>query len=180
MAEAELTTIARPYARAAFTYALEKPDGLRHWSNMLGLLAEAINNPVMSDALDNPVLTTDDETALLTGLLGDDLSNEGRNFLSVLAEYGRLTLIPTIAHLYELFKANHEKTMEVEVTSAFEVSEGEKEVLGQALHKMLNREISISTSVDKSLIGGVIIRAEDTVIDDSVRGRLAKLSQVLG
>jgi len=78
-----------------------------------------------------------------------------------------------------LLKANHEKTMDVAVTSAFEVSDQQKTDLAAALQRMLQRDINIETEVDKSLIGGVVIRAEDTVIDDSVKGRLAKLSQVL-
>jgi F-type H+-transporting ATPase subunit delta len=112
-------------------------------------------------------------------LMGDDLNQDGQNFVGVLAEYGRLALLPTIAELFELLKANHEKTMDVAVTSAFEVSDQQKTDLAAALQRMLQRDINIETEVDKSLIGGVVIRAEDTVIDDSVKGRLAKLSQVL-
>jgi len=179
MAEAELTTIARPYARAAFSFALDKDSGLANWSRMLGLLAAAVAEPVVQDALDNPLLTTESETNLLFQLLGDDLNQDGRNFLGVLAEYNRLSLIPTISEMFELLKANHEKTMEVQVTSAFEVSESEQAALSGALHKMLQREISLETEVDKSLIGGVIVKTEDTVIDDSVKGRLDKLSHAL-
>jgi F-type H+-transporting ATPase subunit delta len=111
--------------------------------------------------------------------MGDDLNQDGQNFVSVLAEYGRLALLPTIAELFELLKANHEKTMDVEVTSAFDVTDQEKIELGAALQRMLQRDINIETQVDKLLIGGVIIRAEDMVIDDSVKGRLEKLSLVL-
>lgn len=179
MAEAELSTVARPYARAAFSYALDHDDGLAQWSRMLAILAAAILDPAADVALDNPVLTTADETSLLEQIMGDELDEHGKNFVSVLAQYGRLSLLPVISEQFELLKSNHEKTMEVEVTSAFEVSEQEKEALSSALHRMLQREVHIETEVDKSLIGGVVIKAEDTVIDDSVKGRLAKLSQVL-
>lgn len=179
MAEAELTTIARPYARAAFSHALDREGGLGKWSRMLGLLSAAVASPVVQDALDNPLLTTAEETELLVQLMGDDLSNDGRNFLGVLAEYGRLSLLPTVSEMFELLKSNHEKTMEVEITSAFDVSESEQSSLGEALKRKLQREINISAEVDKALIGGVIIKAEDTVIDDSVRGRLTRLSHAL-
>lgn len=179
MAEAELPTIARPYARAAFSRGLDQTDGLGSWSRMLSLLAAAVSEPKVEEALDNPTLTTEDETSLILQLMGDDLNQDGQNFVSVLAEYGRLALLPTIAELFELLKANHEKTMDVEVTSAFDVSDQEKIELGAALQRMLQRDINIETQVDKLLIGGVIIRAEDTVIDDSVKGRLEKLSLVL-
>ena len=179
MAEAELPTIARPYARAAFSRGLDQTDGLGAWSKMLSLLAAAVSEPIVEEALDNPTLTTEGETSLILQLMGDDLNQDGRNFVSVLAEYGRLALLPVIAHLFELLKANHEKTMDVEVTSAFDVSDQEKIELGAALQRMLQRDINIETEVDKSLIGGVVIRAEDTVIDDSIKGRLEKLSHVL-
>ena len=179
MAEAELPTIARPYARAAFSRGLDQTDGLGTWSRMLSLLAAAVSEPIVEEALDTPTLTTEDETSLILQVMGDDLNQDGQNFVSVLAEYGRLALLPTIAELFELLKANHEKTMDVEVTSAFEVSDQEKIELGAALQRMLQRDINIETEVDKLLIGGVVIRAEDTVIDDSVKGRLEKLSAVL-
>jgi F-type H+-transporting ATPase subunit delta len=179
MAEAELPTIARPYARAAFSRGLDQTDGLGTWSRMLSLLAAAVSEPIEEEVLDNPTLTTEDETSLILQLMGDGLNQDGQNFVSVLAEYGRLALLPTIAELFELLKANHEKTMDVEVTSAFEVSDQEKIELGAALQRMLQRDINIETEVNKALIGGVVIRAEDTVIDDSVKGRLEKLSMEL-
>lgn len=179
MAEAELPTIARPYARAAFSRGLDQSDGLGTWSRMLGLLSAAVLEPVVEKALDNPTLTIEDETGILLGLMGNDLDQDGKNFVNVLAEYGRLALLPTIYELFELLKANHEKTMDVAVTSAFDVSEQEKNELGTALQRMLQRDINLETKTDKSLIGGVVIRAEHTVIDDSVKGRLEKLSQVL-
>lgn len=179
MAEAELTTIARPYARAAFSYALSQPEGLGQWSNMLKLLAAAIDQSIVREALDDPMLTMGDETALVFDIMGDDLTDEGKNFVSILAEYGRLSLIPTISEMFELLKSHHEKTMEVEVTSAFEVSDQERTNLAGALNRMLQRNINLETKVDTDLIGGVVIKAEDTVIDDSIRGRLTKLSQAL-
>ena len=180
MAEAELPTVARPYARAAFSYALEQADGLSTWSRMLQLLAGAVNEPVVQASLDDPLLTTEDQTRLLDQLMGDDLSVEGGNFLGILAEYDRLTLIPTITEQFELLKANHEKTLDVSVTSAYEISEAEQQNLSSALKNKLQRDINIETEVDQSLIGGVVIKAEDTVIDDTVRGRLERLSHALG
>ncbi len=179
MAEAELTTIARPYARAAFSQAVDDTDGLQKWSRMLALLSSAVQQPVVRTGLDNPRLTTDSEAAFLIDLLGDELDEKGRNFVHVLAEHGRTTLLPEIAAMYELFKANHEKTMNVEVVSAFEVDEADQQMLAAALNKRLQREVTLTTSVDSSLLGGVVIRAEDTVIDNSVRGKLSKLSHAL-
>ena len=180
MGEAELSTVARPYARAAFSYALDEAGGLAKWSRMLQLLAAVVSESVVQAALDDPLLSTEDETSLLVSLMSDELSAQGRNFIVVLSEYNRLALIPTVAEQFEVLKANHEKTLDVSVTSAFEVSEDNQQKLAEALHKRLQRDINIETEVDQSLIGGVLIRAEDTVIDDTVRGRLERLAQALG
>lgn len=179
MAEAEITTVARPYARAVFSYALDETDGLAKWSRTLALLGAAAATDVVEDALDNPQLTTEQEVELLASILDDDLSAQGRNFISVLAENGRLTLLPAISEMFEDLKAQHEKTMDVEVTSAFDVSDDDRHKLVEALNKRLQKEIELTTTVDEKLLGGVIIRAEDTVIDNSVRGRLEKLSRAL-
>ena len=180
MAEAELSTVARPYARAAFSFALEQDGGLAHWSRMLQLLSAAVNESIVQAALDDPLLTMDDKTSFLFDLMGDDLSDQGRNFIGVLAEYDRLALIATVAEQFEVLKANHEKTLDVSVTSAYEVSEDDQQRLSDALSGKLQRDINMETDVDESLIGGVLIRAEDTVIDDTVRGRLTRLAQALG
>lgn len=179
MAESELATVARPYARAAFSRALDEEDGLARWSRMLGLLAQTASHEKVAVALDSPVLSTGDEARLLIDILSDELSEEAGNFVHVLAQYGRITLLPQIWEQFELLKAHHEKTMDVEVISAFEVTQEEKEQLMTSLKRKLQREINIDAKVEASLLGGVIIRAEDTVIDYSIRGKLAKLSQAL-
>ena len=179
MAEAELTTIARPYARAAFRAALDKTDGLSRWARMLALLRAAVSEDSVRDALADPLLTTSDESALLLSLLGEELDVQGQNFIAILAEYDRLALLPTIADLFDSMKANHEKTMEVSIESAYDVDNAAQEKLAAALQSRLQRDVVLSTTVDRELIGGLIIRAGDSVIDNSVRGKLERLANVL-
>jgi len=109
------------------------------------------------------------------GLLGDELSDKGQNFIRLLAENKRLILLPAISSLFHILKANQEKSIDVEITTAFEVSSETLNNLVQGLKARLAREINLSTSVDNSLIGGAVVRAGDTVIDSSVRGKLVKL-----
>ena len=180
MAESENTTVARPYARAAFSEALEQSNGLAEWSKMLALLSGVVQQQPVREALDNPRLTWVDEAKLVTDLVGEELSEPGRNFVSALAEYGRIELLPVIQEMFELLKAHHEKTMDVTVSSAFEISADEAAALTDALKKRLQRDVNLSSSVDKDLLGGAIIRTENTVIDYSVRGKLTKLAQALG
>lgn len=179
MAEAEHTTIARPYARAVFSRALEVQDGLATWSTMLALLAETVSQPVIVRALDNPRLSSHEEAALVSRILGDTLTEEATNFLKVLGDNGRVSLLPEISETYEHLKAQYEKTSDVSVTSAFDVSEEDRQRLESALKERLQKNINLTTSVDQDLMGGVVIRTEDTVIDNSVRGKLTKLAQTL-
>jgi F-type H+-transporting ATPase subunit delta len=179
MAEAELSTIARPYARAAFSQGLDEASGLQTWSRMLAMLAATVSDDKVSEALDSPRLTTEQQAELVVQVMSEELNEQGRNFVHVLAEHGRMGLLPQIHVMYELLKANHEQTMDVEITSAFDVDASELTALKEALKKRLQREVSLSTTVDQSLLGGVVIRAEDTVIDSSVRGKLKKLAHAL-
>ncbi|MBL4681504.1 MAG: F0F1 ATP synthase subunit delta [Pseudomonadales bacterium] len=179
MAESELTTIARPYARAAFSQALKEAGGLENWSRMMSLLSATVQNPDVRLALDNPRITISDEAAIVVDLMGEELNTQGQNFVHVLADYRRISLLPQIAEMFQLLKAHHEKTMNVEIVSAYELDESTSANLASALKDRLQREIKLSSTVDASLIGGVVIRAEDTVIDNSVRGKLEKLSQAL-
>ena len=179
MAEAELATVARPYARAAFATALEEADGLVSWSRMLALLGAAVVEPAVERMLDSPANSGLVAAQWLTGLLGDDLTASGANFVKVLADFDRLALIATIAEQYEVLKANHEKTVEVAIVSAYELSGPEQDALKDALNRRLQRTVELETETDSSLLGGVVIRTEDTVIDDSVRGKLQKLAGTL-
>lgn len=179
MAEAELTTVARPYARAVFAHALASGTGLDDWSATLSLLAGVVTDAGVRQALDNPALTRGRRMELLLELVSDQLSQEGRNFVTILAEQGRVDLLPQIASLYELMKRNHLKRVEVELTSAYEVDEADREKIRRALAASLQREITIESTVDPALVGGAIVRTGDTVIDYSVRGKLTRLGHEL-
>ena len=117
--------------------------------------------------------------ATVVEVCGDTLLNEGRNFIGVLASNKRLPLLPEISSLFEQYKANQEKTINVDVISAFELSGDTEQSLAEVLSKKLEREVKVDSSVDPSLIGGVLIRAGDLVIDGSVRGRLNKLAEAM-
>ena len=144
-----------------------------------GALSATVSDPLVGEALVKPTLTVEDQAKIVFNLMGDELDDLSKNFVSLLAECDRLPLLPSISELFELLKANHEKTMDVELRSAFDISEQQRDDLAIALNRKLQRTIKISTEIDETLIGGVVIRAEDTVIDDSLRGRLEKLSQIL-
>lgn len=173
---AELITLARPYAKAAFEIALAD-SALDKWSSMIALSAAVSVEGGVSRVLSSPSLSSEQIAEAFIGVCGDELDAKGKNFISLLAVNKRLVLLPEISTLFEVLKANQEKSVDVEITTAFEISSDVSNKLAQALKDRLKREIILATHVDQSLIGGAIIRAGDNVIDSSVRGKLSKLAE---
>ncbi|KFF50415.1 ATP synthase F0F1 subunit delta [Gammaproteobacteria bacterium MFB021] len=180
MAQTSSETVARPYAKAAFEFARDK-QALQAWSQSLALAAQVAGNADVGErVLGNPRLTAADKTRLLLEVCGDDLDDTSvQNFLHLVGEKGRLAALPDIFEEFEALRAQEEKRVDVTIVSAFDLDEAQQNVLAEALKKRLNREISITTQVDRELLGGVILRTGDTVIDGSVRGRLQRLREAL-
>ncbi|BFM09833.1 F0F1 ATP synthase subunit delta [Halioxenophilus aromaticivorans] len=175
---AELTTLARPYAKAAFEYAKEQ-NALAQWASQLSVAAAVSQSEAVGKVLSSPVHTAAEKGNVFVQLCGDTLNPHGQNFVRNLAANKRLGLLPAITELFEEFKANLEKSVDVDVTSAFELPQETLNKLAAALQIKLGRDVTVQSSVDESLLGGVVIRAGDTVIDDSVKGRLAKLAEAM-
>lgn len=175
---AELSTLARPYAKAAFEYANEN-SAVDQWSKMLALLAELSSVPAVSALINAPGLTAKVKAEKLVEICGDALNDKGANFLRNLSENRRLPLLPQIQILFGALKAEQERTLDVEVVAAFAMDQAQQDRLAGVLQKRLERAININVSVDASLLGGVVIRAGDTIIDGSVSGRLAKLAEAI-
>jgi len=175
---AELSTLARPYAKAAFEYARDAGD-LAGWSSQLAVAAEVAADEKMAAVLSVPAYTAAQMADTMIEVCGDSIAGGVRNFLHVLAANKRLPLLPEISVLFEQYKANQEKSVDVEVLSAFELEESTREALAEVLKRKLEREVKVDTKIDQSLVGGVLIRAGDLVIDGSVRGRLNKLAEAM-
>lgn len=175
---AELSTLARPYAKAAFEYAVSAND-LQGWSDNLEVVAAVAQQEAVIKLLSSPSYTAAQQAQKTIEICGDSVNDKMANFLHVLAENRRLQLLPQIYQQYEVLKANREKTVEVDVVSACEISTEQQNKLASALSAKLEREVNMQVSLDDNLIGGIVIRAGDTVIDGSIRGRLAKLAEAL-
>lgn len=175
---ATITTLARPYAKAAFGFA-STAAALDAWSGMLALAAGAATEPVLVERMRNPGLTRDRKADDLLMVCEGHTTPEFENFIRTLAENDRLPLIPVIAELFEQYKAEHDRSIAVEVESAFEMTDDQQKTLATALTKRFDRTVTPHVTINPSLIGGVLIRAGDLVIDGSVRGKLAKLAEAL-
>ena len=113
------------------------------------------------------------------GVCGDELDDNAKNFVKVLAENERLPALSAVSELYQTFRAEYEKEVEVDVTSAVKLLKAQQTELSKALEQRLQRKIKLNCSVDKSIIGGLVIKAGDVVIDGTLRGKLDRLAYAL-
>jgi F-type H+-transporting ATPase subunit delta len=175
---AETTTIARPYAQAAFELAREQGT-LAKWSEALALASAVATDGGIRKLIGSPRVTRGQLADLVIDICGTRLDDAARNFVRVLADNGRLGVLPQIAALFEALRAEAEGVIEADMVSAFAVDEAQKSGIAAALKARLGREVTLTCSVDPELIGGAVIRAGDLVIDGSVKGKLAKLASAL-
>ncbi len=175
---ADFTTAARPYAKAVFELAQEQGQ-FDAWSGRLEFWSALVGNPEMSQRLDTPGLTHQEKAGLIEAVAGDEMDDNSRNFVRLLAENNRLALLPDIHGIFEDLRAAAEGEIEATVTSAFELTDDQRNKMADALSKRLERKVRIVNIVDKDLIGGAVIRAGDLVIDGSLKGRVENMERAV-
>jgi F-type H+-transporting ATPase subunit delta len=175
---AERATIARPYAKAAFEYGRDAKT-LGAWSQGLTTAAAIVADPRVTALIKNPRRLAADAADLIADVAGAALDAGMRNFLQLLAQNHRLLLLGEIAAHFEALRSAVENTIDVDVTSAVALDAEQRAKLSAALAKRLGRSIRMQNSVDPTLLGGAVIRAGDTVIDGSLKGRLQRLGTAL-
>lgn len=173
----EFTTVARPYAKAAFDFAV-KQQNIEHWQQMLTFAASVAQNPQVADMLLG-TLAAETLATTFVMLCGDQLDEHGQNLIRVMAENRRLIVLPAVLTQFIQLRASLESTIEVDVISACELNPQQRAKISSAMEKRLSRSVKLICKIDKSVIAGVIIRAGDMVIDSSVRNRLQRLADAL-
>lgn len=173
---AEPITLARPYAKAAFERAREA-DALGSWGEMLALAAAvAEDEEVAGRVLGNPLVEASSAAGFFLDVGGERFSEDFANLIRLMADNRRLSVLPDVNRLFERYRADAEKTLDVAVTAAVNPPEDFADRLAESLGKRFGRQISVAVDVDESLLGGAVIRAGDTVMDGSLRGKLNKLA----
>ena len=172
---AELLTLARPYAKAAFAYASEQ-GALDLWSNALQMLTATVQDEAFSAYINRPELTPAEKVQTFVQVLGAEQTSVAiSNFLTLLADNNRLALLPEISAEYELLKAQNKNTLEVVIESAQPLTTVQEQLLVDRLEKRFDAAVHATVEVNPALIAGVVIRAGDQVIDDSARNKLEKM-----
>jgi F-type H+-transporting ATPase subunit delta len=175
---AESTTIARPYAEAAFALAREQ-DALPAWSQMLRLCAEVVRDPRVARTLDNPRLSAPEKSTLLLGITGDRLNEDARSFVRVLVDADRIGLLPEVSTLFDALKDHTEGAAKADIETAFELSAEQLAELTAALERRFGKRIEASVRINPALIGGARVSVGDSVIDASVQAKLAAMAAEL-
>jgi F-type H+-transporting ATPase subunit delta len=175
---ADKSTIARPYAKAAFQEARDHKR-LGPWSEALQTAAAVVSDSRVEALLGNPRVTPEELAALVSDTAGPQLDEEGRNFVRTLADNRRLSLLPEISARFDELKGEAEGVVDVTVTSAAPLDESQRSKLATALERRLGRSVRLQCATDPALIGGAVLRAGDMVIDGSLRGRLERIAYAL-
>ena len=174
----ELTTAARPYARAVFEMA-DKTGELAKWSELLAFMGAVAENAEVQDLLASPKMAKQAGADAFIALCDKKLNDKAENLVRMLAENDRLSLLPEMSVLYEVLKDEAEGSVEAQIIAAKKLTQAEEKSIAAALKKRLGRDIKLKVSVDGSLLGGAIIRAGDLVMDGSLKGRLDKLTHMM-
>ncbi len=175
----DFTTAARPYAKAVYDIANET-GSLDSWSDALANLAAVVSDEQVSKLLSNPETGKQQKGELLIQVMADNLNAQQQNLVKLMAENGRLSIMPDVQDQYEIARAKAENKVEAEVVSAFELTAQQIDELVNTLKNKLGCDVTLTTTVDESLIGGVIIKAGDTIIDASMKSQLDSLALSLG
>lgn len=182
---ADNNTVARPYAQAIFEIA-EDAGELAEWSESLSIAGQLLADRELVEYLADPKLKDNRRLEFLAGLFekggchklaGADA--KGTNFLKLLIEYDRVSVLPEISQHFDALKAAVENSVEAVVTSAVALSDKQLDDVAASLRERTGRDVRITTEIDETLIGGAVIRAGDVVIDGSLRARLEGLATAL-
>jgi len=178
-----LTTLARPYAKAAFELAqgdiAYKGGNLAGWDDMLSAVAMVTADTSMATWLQSPDSTADKAVEIVTEAMGGNVDPRFQGYLGVLADNDRLSLCVEISRLFQKLRQEAEKRLEVRVVSATPLQDSQAERMRSALAKRFDCEISLNNDVAPEVLGGAIIYAGDQVIDGSIVGRLKRLEASL-
>jgi F-type H+-transporting ATPase subunit delta len=173
-----LTTLARPYAKAAFELALGD-DKLADWDDLLGTLKVIAADAEMTRWLESPHYTAKKAVEIVMEALGEGVDARFQGYLGILADNNRLPLSGEIQRLYRDLRQQAEKRLEVKVVSAVALDDSQTSRMCEALARRFECEITLNNDVDPGILGGAVIYAGNQVIDGSLKGRLNRLETSL-
>ncbi|MGL9759820.1 MAG: F0F1 ATP synthase subunit delta [Symbiopectobacterium sp.] len=173
----EFVTVARPYAKAAFDFAVEH-QSVERWQNMLAFAAKVTRNEQVTALLFGS-MAPNLLASTFIDVCGDQLDEPGQNLIKVMAKNGRLLVLSEVLKQFTQLRVAQELTVDVEVTSASALSEPQLDKIASIMEKRLSHKVKLNCKTDKSVVSGVVIRFGNMVIDGSIRGRLERFADIL-
>ncbi|MEE9424234.1 MAG: F0F1 ATP synthase subunit delta [Methylococcales bacterium] len=171
-------TLARPYAKAIFNQA-KTANNVQQWSQWLDYLELLTTDSEMHAFIRSPKSSKRKVADLLVDIADDSIGEEAKNLIELLAMNKRLAIVPDIRALFEQYRADNEGSVNVQITVAYPLEDNERKTIISALQVALDKKIQIDTTVDPTIIGGIVVRAGDQTIDGSVLGNLKRLEKIL-
>ena len=165
-------TQARPYAQAIF-------DHSEGWQEDLQQVVSAFQESGVIRLIESPKMAYKEKAGIFVGLFEGEVQKKTLNFLKILGEAKRLSLLPDILEEYRKLEADKNSLKKVLINSAFKLSQTQKEGIEDLLKKRYGENLSSSINLDKSLIGGLTVKCGDEVMDLSTKGKLLKLKKQL-
>ncbi|KEI34944.1 ATP synthase delta chain [Francisella sp. W12-1067] len=171
---ADLSVIAKPYAKAAFEFANENSLS-QEWSMLLKTFSKLVQDDSMQSIITSPIFSQSEIVEVLKSQLNENFYN----FLTLIAQNKKLMVLPLISEQFELFKNAQNNSKVAKVTLAYATDKDLLNSLKASLEKKFGCSMSLEVEINPAIVGGAIVRVGDTVIDSSVSGRLEKLKSIL-
>jgi F-type H+-transporting ATPase subunit delta len=175
---AEIATVARPYAEAAFRSALER-NSLGSVADALAYVSATAADPQMRSVLSNPKVTAEQKKELFGAVIGARLDETTRSLVAILIDGHRDVLIGSIAEQFDELKREHERVVVARITSAQPLSDQQRTDIVAALEKRYGKKVEAELDVDPTLLGGARVQVGDQVIHASIRDALAQMAAAL-
>lgn len=176
---ADARTIARPYAKAAIMLAMASND-YQKWHKALILAAQVAKADDMQTILKDPNVELSQILEVFAELGKDNFDKDITNLLKVMGQSKRLSILPEVAEIFGEIQATKQNIMPVDLISAKPIDQKLQEQIIVALKRKLGYDINLNCTTDPNLLAGAVIKAQDMVLDGSVKGRLTRLMQAVG
>lgn len=172
------TSSARRYAQALFEIALDRGT-LDQWAEQLTALASVVQDRLLGRALASPAMSLQGKLQALQAAVGP-VDREVEVLLRMVLSRRRSYLLPALGQAFLALLRDHRGILQAEVTTAVPLDDEERTLLTERLRRYLGQTVEINNRVDPRVIGGVLARVGDRLIDDSIQGRLSRLRRQLG
>jgi F-type H+-transporting ATPase subunit delta len=171
-------TLARPYAKAIFEYALQH-ETLNVWLQILASCSQLLADVRVQKYLSNPTITKQNQMNFIFSIINEEKNDAFNNFIALLSQKKRLILLPEIYEQYKAYQAEYEKTVAVTIVTFMPLSAMQQEKLTKALTQKLKRKVAAQYQQDINILGGVVVYAGDLVVDASALRKLQRLTNAL-